>query len=78
MPHSKQPVKASTSDRSSHRGWKLFLVLPYIGLCFPGMYSRLTPAFLGFPFFYWYQFLWVVLTSLLLGLLYLKLKDRDE
>jgi len=42
------------------------------------MYSRLTPAVLVFPFFYWYQFLWVVLTSLLLGLLYLKLKDRDE
>jgi len=29
---------------------------------------------LGFPFFYWYQFLWVVLTSTIMALVYRKLK----
>jgi hypothetical protein len=58
--------------RRPSRAWLLLLTLPYLGLCFPGMYARATPALLGFPFFYWYQFVWVIVTSCLLGLFYLK------
>ena len=58
----------------SRTGWKLLLVLPYLGLCFPQVYARATPELFGFPFFYWYQFLWVVLTAGLLGLVYKKVK----
>ena len=64
--------------RDRKLGWKLLLLIPYIALCFPALYSRSTPTLFGFPFFYWYQFLWVVLTSALLGLLYLKLKDPQD
>jgi hypothetical protein len=38
------------------------------------MYARATPALLGFPFFYWYQLGWVVLTSALLYAVYRLLK----
>ena len=48
----------------------LLLALPYLGLCFPQVYARATPALLGFPFFYWYQLAWVVLTSALLYVVY--------
>jgi hypothetical protein len=51
------------------------LAAPYLALCFPQLYARATPTLLGFPFFYWYQFAWVVLTSVLLGLVYRALKD---
>jgi hypothetical protein len=54
--------------------WLLLLVLPYLGLCFPRLYARATPALWGFPFFYWYQFAWVILASALLGIVYYKLK----
>ena len=54
--------------------WVLLLVLPYLGLCFPQLYARATPALWGFPFFYWYQFAWVIVTSALLGIVYYKLK----
>ena len=52
--------------------WKLLLVLPYLGLCFPSVYARATPALWGFPFFYWYQLAWVVPTSAILGVSYLR------
>jgi len=39
------------------------------------MYARATPALFGFPFFYWYQFAWVVLTSVLLWIVYLRVKN---
>jgi hypothetical protein len=48
----------------------ILLILPYLGLCFPQFYTRATPTLLGFPFFYWYQFAWVILTSALLGVFY--------
>ncbi|XCB28730.1 DUF3311 domain-containing protein [Tunturiibacter empetritectus] len=54
--------------------WVLLLVLPYIGLCFPIVYARSTPELWGFPFFYWYQFAWVILASGLLAIVYRKLK----
>jgi hypothetical protein len=54
--------------------WLLLLVLPYLGLCFPQLYARATPVLWGVPFFYWYQFAWVILTSALLGVVYSKLK----
>jgi Protein of unknown function (DUF3311) len=55
-------------------GWVLLLVLPYLGLCFPQIYARSTPALWGFPFFYWYQFGWVIAASALLAIVYRKLK----
>jgi Protein of unknown function (DUF3311) len=55
-------------------GWIVLLVLPYLGLCFPKVYARSLPVLCGFPFFYWYQFAWVVITSLLLAIVYRKLK----
>jgi hypothetical protein len=65
-----------TQPRTS-RLWLLLLTLPYLGLCFPALYARATPTLLGFPFFYWYQFLWVILTSAILGLVYLRLRRPE-
>jgi len=48
----------------------LLLLLPFIGLLWVPFYNGLTPTFLGFPFFYWYQLLWVPVTSLLLWIVY--------
>jgi hypothetical protein len=64
----------SASPRRTTKWWLLPLLLPYLGLLFPQVYARATPALFGFPFFYWYQFLWVILTSAILGVVYRKLK----
>jgi peptidoglycan/LPS O-acetylase OafA/YrhL len=54
--------------------WVLLLILPYLGLCFPWLYARSLPTLWGFPFFYWYQFAWVIGASVLLAIVYRKLK----
>jgi len=61
---------AERTQKRRFNPWLLLLVLPYAGLCFPGLYARATPALFGVPFFYWYQFAWVILTSALLGIVY--------
>jgi hypothetical protein len=68
------PRGTSKPARRRGRGVLLLLVLPYLGLCFPNLYARSTPALWGFPFFYWYQFAWVIGASALLALVYRKLK----
>jgi hypothetical protein len=65
---------ANTKPRQRRSRWVLLLLLPYLGLCFPIVYARSTPALWGFPFFYWYQFAWVILASVLLATVYRKLK----
>lgn len=41
----------------------LVLLLPFIAYLYPTWYNRAEPSVFGFPFFYWYQLLWVALTS---------------
>lgn len=65
-------AKVKPTQRRSR--WVLLLILPYLGLCFPQIYARSTPALWGFPFFYWYQFAWVIAASALLAVVYRKLK----
>ena len=56
--------------RAGFNGWSLLLLLPYIGVLSVPFYARSRPVLLGFPFFYWYQLLWVPLTALLIGWVY--------
>jgi Protein of unknown function (DUF3311) len=65
------PVRKS---RRAH--WYWLLLLPAGGLLFPGVYARTAPVLLGFPFFYWYQFVWIVLTGVITGIVYLATTDR--
>ena len=56
-------------DEGLHR-W-LLLVLPFIGLLWVPFYNTdALPALFGFPFFYWYQLLWVPITAFLIWLVY--------
>jgi hypothetical protein len=50
------------------RAWYTLLLLPFAGTLIPPIYNRLDPALFGIPFFYWYQIVWVVITTVLLGI----------
>ena len=57
----------------------VLLVLPMIALAWVGSYARVEPKLGGFPFFIWYQFLWVFLCSVMVyGAYRLVLKARPH
>ena len=60
------------SSRKKSPLWNLLLLSPFVGLIDPALYSRTEPTFIGFPFFYWYQFAWVVVAALLTAVVYRK------
>jgi len=73
-----QPPESASENakRQPSRWWYALLLPPYIGLLFPGLYSRSGPSLGGFPFFYWYQFAWVLLGAALTGFVYSRIRDR--
>jgi hypothetical protein len=53
------------------------LLLPFIGLLYVPIYNRADPPLWGFPFFYWYQLLWVPITVVLIWLVYRATPNDD-
>jgi hypothetical protein len=49
---------------------RLLFILPYIAILWVSSYNRTSPELFGFPFFYWYQLLWVVIAAALAGIIY--------
>jgi membrane protein implicated in regulation of membrane protease activity len=43
----------------------ILVAIPIIALMLVGTYAKDEPRLAGFPFFIWYQFAWVIVTSLL-------------
>jgi uncharacterized membrane protein YdbT with pleckstrin-like domain len=53
----------------------ILLLIPCVALAIVPVYSRQTPKLWGWPFFYWYQVLWIVLTPIVTWIAY-KLVQR--
>ena len=55
----------------------LCLVAPFVAMLWVGSYAKTDPALGGIPFFYWYQMLWVLISTVLTMIAY-KLWQRDQ
>ncbi|MFE7899753.1 DUF3311 domain-containing protein [Streptomyces sp. NPDC057424] len=53
------------------------LIAPFVAMLWVGSYTKTDPAFLGIPFFYWYQMAWVPISTVLTMIAY-KLWQRDQ
>ncbi len=58
------------SKRPIRRIWYLLLVLPFAATLVPPFYAREAPMAGPWPFFYWWQFAWIVITALILAFVY--------
>jgi hypothetical protein len=57
--------------RDSRWRWTyLLLIVPFIALLAVPVFASGEPQLGGFPFFYWYQFLWVVVGATLTAIVY--------
>lgn len=54
----------------------LFVIVFVIALWVPA-FNRVNPTLFGFPFFYWYQILVVIIASALIWIVY-KVEDKGE
>lgn len=60
-----------TPSRRKNRSWLLILlILPFIVLLYPPFYNYRQPEFIGMPFFYWFQLLWILITAIITAVVY--------
>ncbi|MER8224670.1 DUF3311 domain-containing protein [Streptomyces sp. NPDC094143] len=53
------------------------LIAPFVAMLWVGSYAKTDPAFIGIPFFYWYQMAWVLISTALTMIAF-KLWQRDQ
>jgi hypothetical protein len=54
----------------------VLLTVAIFGTLWVPLYARSMPELGPFPFFYWYQFIWVPLSAVILWICYLLLKTK--
>ena len=50
--------------------WYLLFVVQFLVVLWPPFYNRIEPKFIGIPFFYWFQLLWVLVSAVLTAIVY--------
>ncbi len=63
--------------RPPMRLWRAVLIVPALAALAVPVFNRTAPTLWGFPFFFWYQMLWVILSAALVGLIFL-LEERGS
>src|SRR5215471_1734421 len=58
----------------------ILLAASLVGTLWVPFYNHLTPVHMGFPFFYWYQLMWVPIVAILAAIAYLlsRLIERSD
>ncbi|MEU1817399.1 DUF3311 domain-containing protein [Streptomyces roseifaciens] len=56
----------------------LCLAVPFVAMLWVDSYARTAPAFIGIPFFYWYQMLWVPVSTLLTVVAYVLVRRQER
>jgi magnesium-transporting ATPase (P-type) len=82
-PREEDVMTRSRPARTNVSIWIVITVLfaaALIGTLWVPFYNHLTPVLGGFPFFYWYQLMWVVIVAILAAVAYLlsKLAQRGN
>jgi hypothetical protein len=50
--------------------WYLLLVIQAVAVIWPPFYNKAEPSWIGVPFFYWYQLMWVILGAIFTAIVY--------
>ena len=50
--------------------WHLILFVPFFTAIWVPLYNRVEPSFYGIPFFYWFQFVLIVVAAAVTGAAY--------
>ncbi len=60
-----------TAPRREPWRWYALLLPPFVGTLWVPFYDHAEPSLGGFPFFYWYLLLWIVIVAILNAVVYL-------
>lgn len=65
------------SPASTSRAWYLLLLIPFVATLWVPFYNSVEPTLAGIPYFYWYQFLWVIISVVITSVVYFATRERS-
>jgi len=68
-------MNGESKRRGTWSWWYLLFVVQFIVALWPPFYNRIEPLFMGVPFFYWFQLLWVLVSAVLTAIVYFATQD---
>jgi hypothetical protein len=68
---------AQSTDRAGGgwSWWYLLLLVQFVAVLWPPFYKKVDPTFIGMPFFYWYQLLWIIIGGVLTAIVYFRTEE---
>jgi FtsH-binding integral membrane protein len=63
-------------DGKQNQWWLVLLLAPFVGVLWVPFFNAIEPKLWGIPFFFWYQFLWVVISAIVTALVYFKVAPK--
>ncbi len=63
-------VNAVGKKRGGWNWWYLLFIIQFAVALWPPFFNRVEPTFIGIPFFYWFQMLWVLVSAVLTAVVY--------
>ena len=64
--------------KSPNQWWLALLIAPFIGVLWVPFFNKIQPVLWGIPFFFWYQFLWVVISAIVTAFVYFKVAPKPH
>ena len=77
-------VQWSYMNNQTHRtsstpwGWYSLLLIPFVAILWVPFYVGGAPELAGIPFFYWYQFLWVLISAAITAIVYVITREPES
>jgi len=68
----------SVAKRGGWSWWYLLFIIQFVAVLWPPFYNKAEPSWIGLPFFYWYQLLWVIISALITAFVYLITADNSR
>lgn len=68
-------MAGSRKNRQGWSWWYLLFVIQFLAVLWPPFFNRAEPAWIGMPFFYWYQLLWVIIGAVLTAIVHFATSD---
>jgi hypothetical protein len=71
--------RAELTSERARRGrlsfWYLLFLIQFVAVLWPPFFNRAAPYWMGIPFFYWYQLLWVIISAVITAVIYLAVRE---
>jgi hypothetical protein len=74
-------IVAMSNARGKADGWSwwyLLFIIQWIVVLWPPFYNKAEPSWIGIPFFYWYQLLWVIIGAIFTAIVYFATESKRD